>query len=128
MRRQRGFSLIEVLAGLLILSIVVTTSLAVVYQREVRVRDAEALILVWQTIANEAELLRRVPYAALDARSGQQFATDVDLLSGINGATTSVTVAQAQPDVKEVVLTVTWGERVARMSVLRTDTAGGNLW
>lgn len=128
MAPQRGFSLVEVLAGLLILSLVVTTSLAVVYQREVRVREAQATVLAYQAMSNEAELLRRIPYGGLDARSGQPFASDLAILDAISGATTLVAVSEAQPDVKEVVLTVRWGEKSATMSVLRTNTAGGNLW
>ena len=83
--RQRGFSLIEVLAGLVILSIVITTSLAVIYQREQRLREAEGTIRAYQAMSNEVELIRRVPYAQLDARSGTPFEGGLALLTPLVG-------------------------------------------
>jgi prepilin-type N-terminal cleavage/methylation domain-containing protein len=126
--RQRGFSLIELLAGLVILTIVITTSLAVIYERERRIRDAQATVLAYQAMANEAEVLRRTPYGQLDGLSGKTFSTDLTILSAMKDPSTGVTVVQANPDVKEIVLNVRWGEKSASMSVLRTDTGGGNLW
>lgn len=126
--RQRGFSLIEVLAGLVILSIVVATSLAVIYQREQRLRDAEATILAYQAMSNEAELIRRTPYGQLDARSGTPFESDLALLEPLRNASTGVVVVPAKPDVKEVILTVKWAAKSTTLSILRSDTGGGNLW
>ena len=57
--RQRGFSLVELLFGLLILTIVITTSLAMFTERTKRLRQANETILVYQALANEAELQRR---------------------------------------------------------------------
>lgn len=126
--RQRGFSLIEVLAGLVILSIVITTSLAVIYDRERRIGDAHATVLAYQAMANEAEILRRIEYAKLDGRDGQPFSSDVALLMPLKDASTTVAVLEPKPHIKEVVLTVRWGVKTAQMSVLRSDTGGGNLW
>ena len=66
MERQRGFSLIEVLAALLVLAIVITTTMAMFVERQKRMQAANETILAYQAIANEIEYRRRVPYAELD--------------------------------------------------------------
>src|SRR4051812_27847652 len=53
MRRQRGFSLAEVLVGVLILGIVVSTSLAVFVERKKRLQQAREVTLAYQVLANE---------------------------------------------------------------------------
>ena len=126
--RQRGFSLVEVLAGLVILGVVITTSLAVIYDRERRVADAQATVLAYQAMANEAEVLRRVDFASLDSLDGQPFSTDLALLKPLRKFTTAVDVLAPKPQIKEVVLTVRWSGKTAQMSVLRSNTGGGNLW
>ena len=126
--RQRGFSLVEVLAGLVILGVVITTSLAVIYDRERRVAEAQATVLAYQAMANEAEVLRRVDFGSLDSRDGQPFTTDLALLEPLRDVMTVVDVLAPKPQIKEVLLTVRWRGKSAQMSILRSNTGGGNLW
>jgi prepilin-type N-terminal cleavage/methylation domain-containing protein len=129
MRREKGFSLIEVLAALLVLTLVITLSLAAFVERNKRLRQASEIILAYQALANEAEYRRRIDFAALDTAS-KQFISDTQLLAPLAPFTTVVTVQKPQPTVKNVTMTVTWsgGVRKAELSLTRVDTGGTNLW
>ena len=128
-RRSPGFSLVEVLAGLLILSLVITTSLAVFYHRERTLIRAEETMLAWQVLANEAELVRRIPYAHLGALNGLPFRSDLELIAGFDGVTTRIDVAESRPMLKDVTLRLSWaGDRDASVTLVRSDTGGSNLW
>jgi prepilin-type N-terminal cleavage/methylation domain-containing protein len=125
----RGFTLVEVLVGLLILTLIVTTSLAVFYDHARRVRQAEEIVVVWQAISNEAEILRFRPWQALQPGHSHPFDGDLSILAHLRDVTTSVEIDQQEPHVKAVSLTVEWGEgRRAEATVVRTDTGGSNLW
>lgn len=128
-RRLRGFTLIEVLFGLLILGLVMTTSLAVFYQRESTIRSAEESVLAWQAIANEAELLRFQPFGSLGEGEIGPFRGDLRILDTLDDPRTTIVVAEGGPGIKELTLRVEWGAgRSATTTVLRTDTGGTNLW
>ena len=128
MRRQRGFSLIELLMALLVLTIVITTSLAVFTTRTARLQQASETMLIWQALANEVEIVRRVPYGDVD-KIDDQFDSDTALLKPIPGVTTEVDVVLVNPGVKKVTLRVRYRtDKVVELAVLRTDTGGGNLW
>jgi len=129
MRDERGFSLIEVLAALLILTLVITMSLAAFVERNKRLRQASEIILAYQALANEAEYRRRIDYNALEAASAQ-FISDTTLLAPLAPFGTAVRVDRTQPNVKNVTMTVRWknGQREARLALVRADTGGTNLW
>ncbi|HEY3052860.1 MAG TPA: type II secretion system protein [Thermoanaerobaculia bacterium] len=128
MSRQRGFSLVELLFALLVLTIVITTTLAVFVERTRRLRQASETILAYQILANEAELQRRVPFAAIIPSA--TFNTDMTLLAPMQPYTTSIDVVSTQGGVKNVTMTIRWngGQREARLGIVRVDTGGGNLW
>ena len=128
MQRQRGFTLIELLFALLILTVIITTSLAVFVERTRRLAQASDIMLVWQVLANEAEIVRRVHYANLDSVTG--FTTDLTLLRPLKGRQTEVHVGTISPGIRRVTLTIRWdyGEREATLFVYRVDTGGGTLW
>jgi prepilin-type N-terminal cleavage/methylation domain-containing protein len=127
--RQRGFSLIEVLAALLILGLVITTTLAVFIERTRRLRQAAETLLAYQALANETEVRRRLNFAALDA-SSPTFLSDTTILAPLAPFTTSVAITQTSPELKNVVMSIQWsgGKRVAKLSIVRADTGGTNLW
>lgn len=128
MSRQRGFSLVELLFALLILSIVITTSLAVFVERTNRAQQAAELILAYQVLANEAEAVRRMAYSSLDGLT-DNFKTGTNLIQPLQPFQTTVDVSLARPDVKMVTLTIRWrANREASVTLLRTDTGGSNLW
>jgi prepilin-type N-terminal cleavage/methylation domain-containing protein len=129
MRREKGFSLIEVLAALLILTLVITMSLAAFVERSKRLRQASEITLAYQALANEAEYRRRIHFAALES-AGAQFLSDTDLLEPLKPFSTIVHVQQTQPGVKNVTMTVRWnnGKREAKLALVRVDTGGSNLW
>ncbi|MCM2314961.1 MAG: type II secretion system GspH family protein [Thermoanaerobaculia bacterium] len=128
--RERGFTLIETLAGLLILAFVLTTSLLIFTQRQQRLREADEMIVAWQALSNEAEFVRLSSYGTLEAGSSRPFETGSPLLSTLDRATTAVSVADWKPGLKRVVLTVTWndGARHATLTVIRSATPGGQFW
>ena len=128
MSRQRGFSLVELLFAMLVLTIVITTTLAVFVERTRRLRQASEVILAYQVLSNEAEVQRRIAYAAL--APAPMFSSDTTLLTPLFPFTTAVEVTSRQPGVKNVTMTIRWnnGQRVAKLAIMRVDTGGGNLW
>ena len=128
MSRSRGFSLIEVLVGLLILTIVITTTIVMFTERQRRLQQANATILAYQALSNEAEIWRRIDFAQLDSEP-PTFQSDTSLLAPLTPYTTAVRVDTARPDVKNVTLTVRWrNAQEAKLSIVRVDTGGSDLW
>jgi len=129
MRDQRGFSLIEILAAFLILSIVITTSLVAFIERNKRLQQASEIILAYQVLANEAEWWRRMPFKTLETEE-PEFRSPTDLLKPLEPFSTIVAVKETEPGVKSVLLTIRWkdGEKSAKLELLRADTGGSSLW
>ncbi|MBI2214636.1 MAG: type II secretion system protein [Acidobacteria bacterium] len=127
---QRGFTLVETLAALLILSFVLMTSLLVFTQREKRLRDADEMIVAWQALANEAEYVRLMPYNSFAPDGQKPFNEGSELLASLDRAETSVEAFDWKPGVRRVVLTVTWngGARHASLTVVRSAVPGGRFW
>ncbi len=128
MRRQRGFSLVELLFALMILTLVITTTLAVFVDRTRRLRQANETILAYQVLSNEADLQRRVAFADLSPSSS--FTTDVALIAPLAPYTTRIDVQSAKVGIKTVTMSISWskGQHQASLAVMRVDTGGGNLW
>lgn len=129
MRDRRGFSLVEVMAALLILTIVITSSLLAFLERNKRLQQASEIILAYQALANEAEYRRRHPYALLETIPST-FVSNTDLLMPLKPYITAVKVEVAQPGIKNVTLTIRWrnGEREAKLGLVRVDTGSNPLW
>ncbi|MEA2162592.1 MAG: hypothetical protein QOK37_719 [Thermoanaerobaculia bacterium] len=129
MRRSRGFSLAEVLVALAILAIVITTTIAMFAERMHRMRQASETILAYQALSNEAEYWRREPFAKIDDPSEQTFKSDTAVLSPLAPFTTAVKVDKPRADIRNVTLTIRWGENhEARLAIARADTGGSGLW
>ena len=128
MQRHRGFSLVELLFALLILTLVITTTLAVFVERTRRLRQASEMVLAYQVLANEAELQRRVTFGELAPSS--TFSTPTDLLTAMQPYTTRVDVSSDATGIKTVTMSIHWngGQREATLAITRADTGGGNLW
>ena len=129
MRDQRGFSLIEILVAILILTLVITFSLAAFVERTSRLQQASEIVLAYQALANEAEYRRRISFSALDGAS-PEFLSDTAILEPLTPFSTIVTVTEGKPGVKNVLMTIRWrnGERQAKLELVRGDTGGTNLW
>jgi prepilin-type N-terminal cleavage/methylation domain-containing protein len=127
--RKRGFSLVELLVALLILTVVITTTIYMFTMRRQYLREANETVLVYQVLANEAEVWRRIPFGDLESKSAG-FQTDTTMLTPLNPFTTAVKIDKPRDDVKQVTLTVRWqnGGRQARLALVRVDTGGSNLW
>ena len=128
MRSQRGFSLIELLFALLILTLVFTTTLAMFTERNRRLQTAADVMLAYQVLGNEVEVIRRTNFAALETVA-DNFTTDTTILRPLAPFRTVIDVAVVRPGVKSVTLSILWGsDKEAKLSILRTDTGGSNLW
>lgn len=129
MRSQRGFSLVELLFALLVLTIVITTSLAVFVERARRMQMASETILAYQALSNEAEVRRRIDYSALEA-GGDDFRSDTEIIKPLQPYTTKIEVEPDKPGVKKVTITIRWreGKREASLGLFRVDTGGSNFW
>lgn len=127
--RERGFTLVELLFSLLIITIVVMTSLAVFVERQRRLRTANETILVYQAFANETEIRRRIDFNVLDAAS-PTFISDTSILRPLRPFTTLVEIENPRAGVKNVTMSVRWrnGEREAKLAIVRVNTGGTNLW
>ncbi len=127
--RHRGFTLVEVLVALLILGLVITTTLAVFVERTRRLQQATETTLVWQALANETEVRRRIDFAKLES-SPATFMSETTILKPLTPYSTSVKVTTVSPAVKNLVMAVRWhgGRRVATLAIVRVDTGGTNLW
>jgi prepilin-type N-terminal cleavage/methylation domain-containing protein len=129
MRDQRGFTLIEILVAFLILTLVITFSLAAFVERNRRLQQASEIVLAYQALANEAEYRRRMEFVNLE-KDPAAFVSDTSLLAPLAPFATIVTVTETKPGVKNVLMTIRWrnGERQARLALVRVDTGGTNLW
>jgi prepilin-type N-terminal cleavage/methylation domain-containing protein len=127
-RRQRGFSLVEVLAALLIVTFVITVSMAAFVERNRRLQQATEITLAYQALANEAEYRRRQVYIGL--RNDVAFRSDTTLLRPLRPFGTAVRVDDVKPGVKKVTMILRWrnGQRHAQLTLVRVDTGGTNLW
>jgi len=127
---SRGFTLVETLIGLLILTLVVTTSLAVFFERQRRLKEADDTIVAYQALANEAEIERQVPYGEFTVEGPPQRFRETGILASLRNPVTAVKVKQTSPDRKVVTMTVTWneGKRHADLSILRVNIARGYFW
>ncbi|HET7712206.1 MAG TPA: type II secretion system protein, partial [Thermoanaerobaculia bacterium] len=79
MARQRGFTLAEVLVALLVLTIVITTTLAVFVERQRRMRIANHIIVAHQVLTNEMEIRRRINFDQLES-AATTFLADTEIL------------------------------------------------
>lgn len=128
--RGRGFALVEVLVAVAILGIVISTSLAIFFDRQKRLMRAAETIAAYQAIANEAEVHRRLEFTSIDSRDSfislvdEKGDPDPGALGSLKNVTTSVRVERPNEVIKEITLVVEWGEgtnrRTARMTVLRS--------
>lgn len=125
-----GFTLIEVMAAMAIIGVVLLTSLAVFFERERRLRQAAETILVYQVLANEAEVLRTTPYGGLSVLDGGPFLSDTSILGTLSVATTSLQVDTPRPTLTTIEASVVWqgGAKQATITIIRSDTGGDNLW
>lgn len=128
MQRERGFSLIELLMSILVLTIVITTTLAIFTERTRRLRQASDMILAYQVLANESELERRIAFVGVAPATA--FSSDLTLIKPLLPYTTTIDVTSPRTGVKEVTMTISWnkGQRQAKLAITRADTGGGNLW
>ncbi|MDQ6800850.1 MAG: prepilin-type N-terminal cleavage/methylation domain-containing protein [Acidobacteriota bacterium] len=129
MSKSRGFTLIEVLVALLILTIVITTTIAMFVERRSRLRQANETILAYQALSNEAEIWRRIGFGQLDAQP-MTFQSDTAILGPLAPFATTVHVDTPRADVKSVTFTIRWAnaQRTAKLSIVRADTGGNGLW
>ncbi len=129
MPKPRGFSLVEVLVGLLILAIVITTTIVMFTERQRRLRQANETILAYQALSNESEIWRRIDFLQLDNQL-PTFQSDTSILAPLTPFSTSVRVDTARTDVKNVTFTIRWAnaQRQAKLSIVRVDTGGSGLW
>jgi prepilin-type N-terminal cleavage/methylation domain-containing protein len=129
MRDERGFSLPEVMAALLILTIVITVSFTAFLERNRRLQQASEIIMAWQALANEAEYQRRVEFD--DLSSLDEFLSETMVLEPLKPYETAVEVEEVDDGVLNVTLSVSWrdGERSESLTLVRVDTGGpARLW
>lgn len=114
----------------MILTLVITMSLAAFVERNRRLQQASEIILAYQALANEAEYRRRIDFGTLQDAPAE-FVSDTAILAPLAPFATIVSVTETKPGmVKNVLMTIRWrnGERQARLELVRVNTGGTNLW
>lgn len=130
MQRERGFTMAEMMAAIVVLTLVITTSLAVFTERTRRMQQASETILAWQALSNEAELLRRVDFNDLRPGQPKPFDPEPSILAPLRPFTATYDVQPSGASLRRVEMTIRWknGKREAKLALIRTDTGGSNLW
>jgi prepilin-type N-terminal cleavage/methylation domain-containing protein len=132
MRGQRGFSLPEVLAALLILTFVITVSFTAFLERNRRLEQASEIMIAYQALANEAEYRRRLEFRHVSNDNMFRSVDEVgaELLAPLEPCEKKIEVVLVKPGVKNVTMTIVWRNRarVARLTLVRVDTGGTRLW
>jgi prepilin-type N-terminal cleavage/methylation domain-containing protein len=133
MHRQRGFSLVELIFALVILTIVILTTLTMFAERSRRLQQAGEMMIAYQALSNQAELVRRMTYSQVDtfaATPEDEFNVSASLLAVLSPYTTNIEIEVIRPEVKRVTMTIKWSkpERVASLELIRVDTGATNLW
>jgi prepilin-type N-terminal cleavage/methylation domain-containing protein len=133
MHRQRGFSLVELIFALVILTIVILTTLSMFAERSRRLQQAGEMMIAYQALSNQAELVRRMTYSQIDtfaATPEDEFNVSASLLAVLTPYTTNIEIEVIRPEVKRVTMTIKWSkpERVASLELIRVDTGATNLW
>lgn len=131
--RERGFSLVELLVALMILTLVITSSLAVFVERRRRLEQAAETVLAYQALSNEAEYRRREPFKDFDPddpKFDTNFLSDTSLLDPLKPFAAVVKAEELKTGVCNVTMTIRWhnGQREAKLIVVRADTGGEGLW
>lgn len=128
MQRERGFTLAEMMAAMVVLTLVIMTTLAVFTERTRRMQQASETILAWQALSNEAEFQRRIGFASL--RSGAFHHQALLIAQPLAPFTATIVVQPSGTSLKRVEMTIRWmnGKRQATLALIRSDTGGTNLW
>jgi Tfp pilus assembly protein PilV len=123
MQRIRGFSMLEVVISLFVVTVAILLSTAILYATSLT-RHAKYEDLATKIASNELETLRGLGYAALPASN-----TFSDtLLASLPQSSASYTVQTYNATTKQVNVVVSWKEQGATVSVtlatLVTQTGG----
>ena len=124
---RSGFTLIEVVFALAILSFVLLATVLTLAARKEGDRRAEQQMRIWQVIENEAEMRRFTPYASLKHGAELPFESDLAILEGLE-AEARVRVEETVPNLKVVTIEVVYGGRRASLDVYRAQTGRGSLF
>lgn len=118
------------LIALVIVGFVLTTSLAVFFDRERRLQAADELLIASQAMAIEVEMLRQTSYADLPISANRDFISSPAILTRLNGCVASESIIQHQPSLKRIVLTISWnsGQKRSELVTYRSHTGGGSVW
>lgn len=133
---QSGLSLIELLVALAILALVITTSLALFFDRQKRLLIAAQSVQAWQAIANEAEYQKHRSFAEYRLDRQEEFSTlhpidpnEETIVDSLKNVRDTVVARQAAPGVISVTMDLSWGDpsapHHAQLTILRS---GVRLW
>ncbi|MBI4559177.1 MAG: hypothetical protein HY706_16455 [Candidatus Hydrogenedentes bacterium] len=113
-----GFSLIELIGALAIVTIGLFGAFQMFHYSLQKTDFLRELAIVQQTLQNEIESLRALPYAELVNTDGRYFVSRTPALDELVNVTSRVSIRDypdGTPGLKEVIVSLEWASRDGRM-------------
>ena len=118
----KGFSLLELLCAIFVISTGLTVALCGHFSSRDHLRENEARLMALTALENELETLRALPYSHLSTGAGQAFQSGNPMLDRLVDAACVTAIEEKAPGLKRVQVAIRWrgGEGRTKSETLST--------